>query len=116
ARPRPARDARTNPRRVYAEPRGTPRGMAESPNFQGPVGQHSGGLAALGRRRSHVPHDRARARRAGGAPRGGGRMALKKPHNEWRLPQASTLDVRAVGLDELLTRLWLRVIAQNRPL
>jgi hypothetical protein len=43
-------------------------------------------------------------------------MALKKPHNEWRLPQASPLDVRAVGLDELLTRLWLRIINDNRPL
>jgi hypothetical protein len=43
-------------------------------------------------------------------------MALKKPHNEWRLPQASVLDVRAVGLDELLTRLWLRVMTQNKPL
>jgi hypothetical protein len=43
-------------------------------------------------------------------------MALKKPHNEWRLPQASPLDVRAVGLDELLTRLWLRVMSRNRPL
>lgn len=43
-------------------------------------------------------------------------MALKSPHREWRVPQANPLDVRAVGLDELLTRLWLRVLHDNRPL
>jgi hypothetical protein len=43
-------------------------------------------------------------------------LALKSPHKEWRVPQASILDARAVGLDELLARLWLRVLHENRPL
>src|SRR4051794_7134254 len=43
-------------------------------------------------------------------------MALGSPHNEWRLPKANPLEVRAVGLDEVLTRLWLRVTYENRRL
>jgi hypothetical protein len=34
---------------------------------------------------------------------------LKSPHKDWRLPAVSVIEVRAVGLDQLLTQLWLRV-------
>jgi hypothetical protein len=40
--------------------------------------------------------------------------ALKKPHNEFRLDMISPLDVRAIGLDSLLTQLWLRTLLGNR--
>jgi hypothetical protein len=43
-------------------------------------------------------------------------MTLKSPHKDWRLPLANVLDVRAVGLDQVLTRLWLRVLNDNRAL
>lgn len=43
-------------------------------------------------------------------------MTLKSPHSDWRLPQVSVVDVRAVGLDPMLTRLWLRILFRNRPL
>src|SRR5262245_34390524 len=43
-------------------------------------------------------------------------MALKKPHSEWRLEEISPIDVRAVGLDSMLTRLWLRILFENRAL
>ena len=43
-------------------------------------------------------------------------MALKSPHNAWRLNIISPVDVRAVGLDQLLTRVWLRLLFDNRPL
>jgi hypothetical protein len=43
-------------------------------------------------------------------------MALKGPHRDWRLPAISPIDVRAVDLDALLTRLWLRVLHRNQPL
>ena len=44
-------------------------------------------------------------------------MALQKPHSDWRLPQASPVDVRAVDpLDKILARLWLRVSFDNLPL
>ena len=43
-------------------------------------------------------------------------MALKSPHRDWRLDLINPIDVRAIGLDQLLTRLWIRVIHENRPL
>jgi hypothetical protein len=43
-------------------------------------------------------------------------MALKSPHRNWRLETINPVDVRAVGLDQLLIRLWLRVLFENRPL
>jgi hypothetical protein len=43
-------------------------------------------------------------------------MALRSPHRDWRLDLVNPVDVRAIGLDQLLTRLWLRVIHGNRPL
>jgi hypothetical protein len=43
-------------------------------------------------------------------------MALKSPHRDWRLEAISPVDVRAIGLDQLLIRLWLRVLFENRPL
>lgn len=43
-------------------------------------------------------------------------MALRAPHREWRLEQISPIDVRAVGLDQVLTNLWLCVIYGTRPL
>jgi hypothetical protein len=42
-------------------------------------------------------------------------MMLKGEHKEWRLPQVSVIDVRAVELEQLLTFLWLRVKHGNRP-
>ena len=43
-------------------------------------------------------------------------MALKRPHSDWRLEAVSPIDVRAVGLDQVLTQLWLRINNDNRPL
>lgn len=43
-------------------------------------------------------------------------MALRKPHSEWRLSLVNPLDIRAVGLDQVVTQLWLRVFHGNRPL
>jgi hypothetical protein len=43
-------------------------------------------------------------------------MALRSPHRDWRLEIISPVDVRAVGLDQLLTRLWLRIMFDNKPL
>lgn len=43
-------------------------------------------------------------------------MTLKKPHNEWRLERINALDVKAVGLDQMLTQLWLRVLHGNKPI
>lgn len=42
-------------------------------------------------------------------------MRLGSPHKEWRLDLISAMDVRAVGLDQLLTNLWLRIEHDNRP-
>lgn len=42
-------------------------------------------------------------------------MMLKQPHKDWRLPQISTIDVRAVELEQLLTFLWLRIAHSNYP-
>lgn len=42
-------------------------------------------------------------------------MRLGAPHKDWRLDLISSMDVRAVGLDQLLTNLWLRVEHDNRP-
>lgn len=42
-------------------------------------------------------------------------MRLGSPHKDWRLDLISAMDVRAVGLDQLLTNLWLRVEYDNRP-
>lgn len=41
-------------------------------------------------------------------------MTLREPHSGWRLPQASVMDVKEVGLDQMLTRLWLRVLHENK--
>ena len=41
-------------------------------------------------------------------------MRLGSPHKDWRLDLISVMDVRAVGLDQLLTNLWLRVEHDNR--
>ena len=43
-------------------------------------------------------------------------MALKSQHREWKLGAINPLDVRAIGLDQLMIRLWLRVWFENRPL
>jgi hypothetical protein len=43
-------------------------------------------------------------------------MALKGQHREWRLAAISPIDVKAVDLDAVLTRLWLRIAHGNRPL
>lgn len=43
-------------------------------------------------------------------------MALKSPHRDWRLDIINPIDVRAIGLDQLMTRLWLRVLHDNKPL
>ena len=43
-------------------------------------------------------------------------MALKSPHRDWRLGMINPIDVRAVGLDQLLTNLWLCVVHGTRPL
>lgn len=43
-------------------------------------------------------------------------MALRSPHRDWRLDMISPVDVRAIGLDQLLTRLWLRIMFDNKPL
>ncbi len=43
-------------------------------------------------------------------------MALKAPHRDWRLATISPIDVRAVDLDAVLTRFWLRIAHANRPL
>jgi len=42
-------------------------------------------------------------------------MALKSPHKDWRIERVSAIDVKAVGLDQLLTNLWLRILLGNRP-
>jgi hypothetical protein len=42
-------------------------------------------------------------------------MRLGSPHKDWRFDLISVMDVRAVGLDQLLTNLWLRVEYENRP-
>ena len=42
-------------------------------------------------------------------------MALKTPHKEWRIARISAIDVKAVGLEQLLTNLWLRIMLENRP-
>jgi hypothetical protein len=43
-------------------------------------------------------------------------MAMKSPHSDWKLDAISPIDVRAVGLDQLLTNLWLCVLHGARPL
>src|SRR5262245_1481003 len=43
-------------------------------------------------------------------------MALKSPHRDWRLDLINPMDIRAVGLDQLLTQFWLRILHGNRPL
>jgi hypothetical protein len=43
-------------------------------------------------------------------------MALRSPHRDWRLDLISPIDVRAIGLDQLLTRLWLRIMFDNKQL
>jgi hypothetical protein len=43
-------------------------------------------------------------------------MGLRSPHRDWRLDLISPVDVRAVGRDQLLTRLWLRILFKNKPL
>ncbi len=41
-------------------------------------------------------------------------MRLTAPHKDWRLDLVSVMDVKAVGLDQILTNLWLRVEYENR--
>jgi hypothetical protein len=41
-------------------------------------------------------------------------MRLTSPHKDWRLDLVSVMDVKAVGLDQILTNLWLRVYYDNR--
>jgi hypothetical protein len=42
-------------------------------------------------------------------------MNLKSPHKDWKLDLLAVPDARAVGVDQLLTQLWLRVANDNRP-
>jgi hypothetical protein len=43
-------------------------------------------------------------------------MALKSPHRDWKLDEITPIYVRAVGLDQLLTNLWLHILHGARPL
>ena len=43
-------------------------------------------------------------------------MALKSPHRDWKLDEITPIYVRAVGLDQLLTNLWLYILHGARPL
>src|SRR4051812_35999981 len=40
---------------------------------------------------------------------------IKSPHNDFRLDLISPIDVRAIGLDQLTTQLWLRLLLENKP-
>jgi hypothetical protein len=42
-------------------------------------------------------------------------VILKSPHKDWKIAALAVPDARAVGVDELLTQLWLRVAHDNRP-
>ena len=42
-------------------------------------------------------------------------MSFKSPHKDWKLAALAVPDAKAVGVDELLTQLWLRVAYDNRP-
>ena len=42
-------------------------------------------------------------------------MAMRSPHKDWRLNEISPIDVRQIGLDQLLTSLWLNVLHGPRP-
>jgi hypothetical protein len=42
-------------------------------------------------------------------------VILKSPHKDWKLDLLAVPDARAVGVDQLLTQLWLRVAYDNRP-
>ena len=41
--------------------------------------------------------------------------SISTPHSDFRLDLVSPIDVRAVGLDQLTTRLWMRLLLDNRP-
>jgi hypothetical protein len=41
-------------------------------------------------------------------------MTLPAPHRDWKLDQLPVPEVRAIGSDELLTQLWLRVAHDNK--
>ena len=40
---------------------------------------------------------------------------IKSPHSDFRLDLLSPVDVRAIGLDQMLTQLWLKLLLENRP-
>ena len=42
-------------------------------------------------------------------------MTLKSPHKDWKLNQLAVPDARAVGIEQLITQLWLRVAYDNLP-
>ena len=41
-------------------------------------------------------------------------MTLKSPHKDWKINILAVPDARAVGVDQLMTQLWLRVAYDNR--
>jgi hypothetical protein len=43
-------------------------------------------------------------------------MSLPAAHTGWQLDQISVVNIKFVFLDQLLTKLWLRVLFDNRPL
>lgn len=42
-------------------------------------------------------------------------VRLKSPHKDWKIDLLGVPDARAFGVDELLTRLWMRIEYSNRP-
>src|SRR3954453_11490704 len=42
-------------------------------------------------------------------------MTLKSPHKDWKIDQLAVPDARAIGIEQLITQLWLRVAYDNRP-
>lgn len=42
-------------------------------------------------------------------------VRLKSPHKDWKLDLLGVPDARAFGIDELLTKLWMRIEYSNRP-
>jgi hypothetical protein len=42
-------------------------------------------------------------------------MTLKSPHKDWKIDQLAVPDARAVGIEQLITQLWLRIAYDNRP-
>ena len=86
-------------------------------DLQGPARQHPVRLAAPQQRRPDASTASAESRDEDAVEvEEVALMALESPHRDWRLDLISPVDVRAVGLDQLLTQLWLRVLHENRPL